>query len=131
MKNIYVENNSQSVSQVVRPKFYDLVNEIAHQIELPRLNCDQRLALEICKTVAEVLILSPEREMKIGDDILPVGLVQDVYRSLTAENVELVIESFKNVRTEVRNIKAYMRTALYNSAFEIGFHYLNQFECEL
>ena len=92
-----------------------------------RLNRTDPFYKELCLIIAEVLVMGQGASVKINGSLLPAQLVQDVYSKLCHDHVRLVFDNFHNVSYPVRNKKAYLRTALYNSFFEIESHFINAF----
>lgn len=122
------QNTSFSLSErmSVRLSFKDALTDVMRCVEYDCIRkIDQPSALELCKIITEVMLLNPDHEMQIGNDMIPVGVVQEIYLSLTAENIELVIENFRQRTELIKNKKAYLRASLYNTAFEIDAHYTN------
>ena len=85
------------------------------------------LALSLCKIITEILMLNPDSNITISGEVLPITLIQDIYREIRAEHLQLVIENLRNIKHEIKNKRAYMRTALYNAVFEIEIHDENLF----
>lgn len=75
--------------------------------------------------IAEVYLMSPDTPLYISGEKLDGYIVQEVFREITASHAELVIRSFNSAAYLVRNKKLYLRTALYNSVFELEAHYAN------
>ena len=86
---------------------------------------------EISLVMAEMWMLPEGQEIKINKETLTVGVVREVYGLIKREHVEFVLENFKNVTEKVFNTKAYLRTALYNSVFEMESSYGNQVKSDL
>lgn len=84
------------------------------------------LANEMCLIICEVLKLPPMALVRISRNDIPAEMVSDVFLYLTHEHIEFVIEKFKNITYEIKNKKTYLRTALYNSVFELETHYENK-----
>ena len=108
------------------------VFEILHEIEEKcEVNCfyeaDKPRAKEACLIIAEVMLLNPENEIRINGVLLSVAMVQDVYEKLTHEHIKYVLETISKCRYEIRNQKMYLRTALYNSVFQLENHYENEY----
>ena len=80
---------------------------------------------ELCYIIAEVYIIDPDSKIKIADEILDAYLVQEIFRELTLQHLELVESNFGDQTELIKNKRAYLRTALYNSVFEIEAHYTN------
>lgn len=74
---------------------------------------------ELAKIVAEVYMLSGSLEINIDGRELSCSAVKDIYRNLTADHIRYVVEKFNSLEYEVRNIKSFLRTMLYNSVFEL------------
>ena len=109
----------------VRPSFQAVLEDVKRQVAYDRFE-DRCGQIEgICKIIAEVLKLNPEGEMKMEEERIPVSMVQEVFRELQFEHVEFVLTKYESVTKLIRNKKAYIRTALYNSFFELEAHYTN------
>lgn len=80
---------------------------------------------ELCFIIAEVYLLKPDSTVRIAGEALDAEVVQEVFRELCHEHVRMVLDNFKSVTAVIHNKKAYFRTALYNSVFEVEAHYAN------
>ena len=58
--------------------------------------------------------------LKVGGVIRPAGDVQAVFSKIEKEHIVYVLEHYNEVPYRIRNPKQYLRTALYNSVFEIN-----------
>ena len=112
----------QSVSRTasIRRSFKDEITAVAKQLELYAVReTDKAFAYELCAIIAEVNLMRPEFRVKIGSEALEAGLVQEVFSCLTHDHLDRVMAAFNSCKNEIRNKKAYLRTALYNSVFEL------------
>ena len=115
-------------SRPVRPSFREAFRRAASQVELYKCTDifeRDHLLRELCYIIAEVYIIDPDSKVKISDEILDAYLVQEIFRELTLEHLRLVNDNFKDQIELIKNKRAYLRTALYNSVFEIEAHYTN------
>ena len=128
MKNSCLCGGQRQASQASRVgQFSAKLKEVQQRIEYTCIRRgDQPQALEICMIIAEVELLPDEYDIQIAGDKLPAWMVKEIFGKLGHDNVEMVIENFRHERREIRFKKSYFRTALYNSAFEIESHYINQ-----
>ncbi len=78
-----------------------------------------RQITEFCNNIADVLTLPPESLIVIGKEQRYASAVQEVYELLDERHIETVLENFNNVAYKIKNPKTYLRTALYNSYFEL------------
>lgn len=123
-KNGFFETQSQRQSQV--GFFPVMLEEAKKQIELKYFDSiDADAGEEIAMIIAEVYCLRNGSDISIGGEKVPVDLVAEVYRKLTKEHVEYVLDNFRQASYQIKHVKSYLRTALYNSVFEITSHYAN------
>lgn len=101
------------------------------KIELENFSiADRAFAAEITLIIAEVMRLPETAEIRIEGNRLSARMVQEVYAMIEKEHVEAVIRAYRNARYEIRHKKTYIRTALYNSVFEMESGVENQFSSE-
>ena len=68
-------------------------------------------------------LCSTSTTMRIGGDILPASAVKERYRQLDAEHIRYVIDGLRQTTTQIRNIRAYLLTTLYNAPLTMGPYY--------
>ena len=74
---------------------------------------------EFCSIIADVLTLPPKALIVIDGEQRYASTVQEVYKQLDERHIETVLENFNNIAYKIKNPKTYIRTALYNSYFEL------------
>ena len=87
---------------------------------------DKPQAKEICLIIAEIERLPDHYDVQIAGEKLPAEMVREIFRMAEHEHIELVIENFKKEMRTITFKKSYLRTAIYNSIFELESHYINQ-----
>lgn len=80
---------------------------------------NERLYGEICRIIADVYMHNPDRETVIDGEVTTYGYVQEIFCLLEAENVVAVVQALERYPREIRYKKAFVRTALYNTIFEL------------
>ena len=85
---------------------------------------------ELCLVIAEVLVLCHDSTLKVNGALISAHIVQDVFFRIRNDHIRLVFNNFRCVTQRIVNKKAYLRTALYNSIFEIESHFVNAFVCD-
>lgn len=127
MKNkvdFYLVDQSQSPVE----NFNKNLNTVKEQVELECFAPEQQgFAEEICFIITEINKLDPCAKVKIGGENYSADMVQAVYHRLTHEHIQLVMDNFSRIRYEIKHKKTYLRTALYNSVFELNAHWENQY----
>lgn len=115
---------SQGLSS--RQSFSEAIKRAEQQIDISSIeNANKNCVRELCYIIAEIYLMNPESRIKISGELLDVYLVQQVFGEITCDHVRLVIDNFNKNTNLVKNKKAYLRAALYNSVFEFEFHYKN------
>ena len=69
---------------------------------------------EIVSLLADT-VTSPAETVRINQINIPTDKVKWRLKQLTAEHIEYVISSLEKNTTEIKNMRAYLLTALYNS----------------
>jgi hypothetical protein len=109
-----------------RPSLREAVSRAEQQIERYAFaEHEQDRVRELCFIIAEVYMMNPEHVIRISGEDLDAALVKEVFGELRNEHVRLVLDNFKSVTDIVRYKKAYFRSALYHSVFELESHYAN------
>lgn len=80
---------------------------------------------ELCLIIAEILVKPPESIVRIRGAEMEAAIVQEVYRALGHEHIELVADNFSKQTQLIHKKTPYLQTALYNVLFEIDAHYTN------
>jgi hypothetical protein len=132
MNNNFINKNKLNDDvRPSRPSIFTELERVKEQVEFScfarfvetpsgkRLTEIEGIYNELCMIIAEVNILNPDKEIRIGGVDQPCYIVQEVYAKIHNTHVEFVVKNFKNVTSQVFNKKAYLRTALYNSVFEV------------
>ncbi len=74
---------------------------------------------EFCSIIADVLTLPPQTLIVIDGEQRYVATVQEVYKQLDERHIGVVLENYNKIAYRIKNPKTYIRTALYNSYFEL------------
>ncbi len=125
------EKNTSSLedclSRPVRPSFREAFRRAAKQVSLYECAAatERSRLRELCYIIAEVYIIDPGSKVRILDEILDAYLVQEIFGELTLDHLRLVHANFREQTDLIKNKRAYLRAALYNSVFEIEAHYAN------
>lgn len=88
-------------------------------------NTDREFANEIIMNIAEVFMIWDASPVKVAGEQIDGYIIKQVFAELKEEHVQLVIDNYRKIDYIVNYKKSYIRTALYNSVFEIEAHYTN------
>ena len=93
---------------------YDIVAE-NNRNDKDRLDEIVEIMTECVSTAKEKLI--------IGKEELPAQAVKKRFLKLDSEHIEYILLSLKRNTTKIKNIKAYLRTVIYNAPMTISNYY--------
>ncbi len=122
---VKVKSKSSQVQQIRRAEqkskpFSELLADIEEQIEIECFEkCDRRQAEEIALIIAEVMKLPDDCAVRIAGNDLPAEMVASIFTRIENDHVIEVMRHYQEATYEIKNTKTYLRTALYNSVFEI------------
>ena len=68
-------------------------------------------------------ICSKKQTIRIAGEDLPAELVRDRMLAIESQHIEYVLECFAENTTNIRNIKSYLLTAIFNAPTTIGSYY--------
>ena len=103
---------------------YDCEKEIETNIEYDRL-CRQFACEDVDEIVALIVdtLCATRPTIRIGGDYISAAVVRERFFRLTYEHLEYVFECLRRNTTEIRNIRGYLLTALYNALDTMGHYY--------
>lgn len=110
--SIYRSDRSEIEDEVREQIDYEL---IAEQYPYDDPECILELICEVLSCTAG--------SIKIGSENLPSGKVKARFRRLNHEHIAYVLDSLRENTTQIKNIRAYLLTALYNAPLTIGPYY--------
>jgi len=128
-QSIISENNSEKYSDLIdgidvinKRKLYKAI--IRNNIDYETLLCSQDAAQvdEIVEIILEV-VCSPKEHIRINSTDIESKTVKERLLNLNQTHIEYVIHSLNQNTTQVKNIKAYLLTMLYNSKATISNYY--------
>lgn len=73
---------------------------------------------DMCRVMAEVYMMPPSATIRINGEDLEAGMVAEVFQEITQEMAGERAEELQGVLPDVKCLKAYLRSALYNKVFE-------------
>ena len=114
IKNDYYQNDLNNIYPSIR--YEDAVEDIRNQIEYDVLaeRGYGSVLDEIVSLLADT-VTSAAETVRINQIDIPKEKVRWRLKQLTAEHIEYVISSLEKNTTEIKNMRAYLLTALYNS----------------
>ena len=113
--------NTQNSPGQGRVGFRELTKRVKLQVEAETFPVRDRAQVdELCYIIAEIYSLHESAQVRIDGEQYSAATIAEVFSLLTAEHLQYVIEHFNNLTYHVTHKKAYLRTALYYSVFELA-----------
>lgn len=117
--NIVKKSQSESKSGRVK-NLLEYLYEIQEQVSFSEFESEEKKQVrELCLIIAEVMKLPDTYDVKINGEKLPASIVKDVFALIEISHICHVLENFSKLSYTVNHTKTYLRTALYNSVFEV------------
>lgn len=104
-----------------RMSFKEAITKAEDQIgfhEYSRQHACYGILHDMCRVMAEVYMMAPTATIRINGEDLEAGMVAEVFGEITQEMAEERAEELRGVLPDVKCLKAYLRSALYNKVFE-------------
>ena len=97
-------------------------DNIEYDILLQDMKFDHDRLNEIVDIILETLCTS-RKKIRIAGDDYPAELVKSKFMKLNSEHIRFVLDCMSENTTKIRNIKQYMKAALFNAPSTIGSYY--------
>ncbi len=111
------ENKNNSLS---RPSFYEILDAVKVNTEIETFGInDSEFAEEIARIITEVLTLDSRGTSYVGGETISTLCLQELFLTLTHDHIQYVIRKYRQITYPIKKKKSYLRTALYNSLFEM------------
>ena len=106
-------------------------NEIEQYRALIEENIDYDILLEEIVGLMTDTVCSSRSHIRVAGSDFPAEVVKSRLLKLNAEHIRFVFDCLKKNTTEIRNIRQYLLTALYNAPVSINSHYAAQVNHDL
>ena len=100
----------------------NIMENIEYDITRRQLGYDADILDEIVDIMVDT-VCSTKPMIRIGGQDFPLEVVKSRLLKLNSEHISYVVSSLKSNTTKVRNIRAYLLTALYNAPTTISSYY--------
>ena len=125
--NYYNNTEYNNTNLSIREKMDGYIKIIQKNIEYsPTRYFDKReqeLFDELYNIICDIVCIEGRDVVRINGADYPISVVRSIYLKLNSGHIEYVMTSMKENRTEIKNIRNYLISSLYNSYFTIGHYY--------
>ena len=126
-------NNSLNKYQSINLDEMDAMDEreryaelIRDNLELDILSRDQRFDIDRVNELVEIMldvVCSTSPTIRINGEDMPQQVVKSRFLKLNSSHIEYVLQAMNDNPSEIRNIRAYLLSALYNSTLTLDNYY--------
>ena len=118
------EDGSMDFSIQTANVYADIIrSNIAYDILRNRPHVNTELLDEIYALICSVVSMPQKKPIRINGVEYPYQLVQAKFLKLRATHIEYVMETMKKTNSDIKNIRGYLLTVLWNSVDTINFYY--------
>lgn len=106
--------------------FHAVRETVRSRIDYPALIHDRQIDKDLIDSLVELIagvLLSGKESVKIAGEYIPLFRVQERFRQLSMQHIQYVLFCMKETSTAIRDIHAYLLTALYQAPETIAFYY--------
>ena len=126
-------NDSLSKYQSINPDGMDMMDERSEYEEIIRENLDYNILCQDPKfdkdrfrEIMDIMldaVCSTAPTIRINGEDMPQQVVKSRFLKLNSSHIEYVLEAMNKNPSDIRNIRAYLLTALYNASLTIDNYY--------
>ena len=112
--NSCVENqNVENYREIIKENIsYDYLCDVEDTDEV---NC-------IVDIITDVVCADEKSEMRVAKRNIPVSILKSLFLKLSESHIQYVLANLRKTSTDIRNIKAYLITSLYNAMQTLQLH---------
>ena len=114
-----ISDGTDKIQISEREDYRDIIRE---NIEYDCLSEDKARVDELVEIMLDV-VCSAKSTTRVNGEEIPTGTVRSRFLKLTHEHIKYVLTSLGNNTSDVRNIRAYLITALYNAPVTMDSYY--------
>ena len=92
---------------------------------------DEQLYYQLCKIIAEVMNKPDNVKYRINKELISASKIKEVFALIRQQELNHVIERFREIDYPVRSQQAYLIAALYNAVFESESAQINEIYCDM
>ena len=92
--------------------------KVRDNIELDLLCRNQPESAPVMQEIYELVVETIQLRspiLRLGNNLFPMALVRERLLQLTSEHIRFVLDGLRNLRTDVKNLKKYLLTMLFNA----------------
>ena len=114
----YYANKEKQNTDPILSEGESVRTKVRDNIELDLLCHNQPESAPVMQEIYELVVETIQLRgpvLRLGNNLFPMALVRERLLQLTSEHIRFVLDGLRNLRTDVKNIKKYLLTMLFNA----------------
>ena len=116
--NKEIQNKEKQNTDPILSEGESVRTKVRDNIELDLLCRNQPESAPVMQEIYELVVETIQLRspiLRLGNNLFPMALVRERLLQLTSEHIRFVLDGLRNLRTDVKNLKKYLLTMLFNA----------------
>ena len=116
--NKEIQNKEKQNTDSILSEGESVRTKVRDNIELDLLCHNQPESAPVMQEIYELVVETIQLRspvLRLGNNLFPMALVRERLLQLTSEHIRFVLDGLRNLRTDVKNLKKYLLTMLFNA----------------
>ena len=116
--NKEIQNKEKQNTDPILSEGESVRTKVRDNIELDLLCHNQPESAPVMQEIYELVVETIQLRssvLRLGNNLFPMALVRERLLQLTSEHIRFVLDGLRNLRTDVKNLKKYLLTMLFNA----------------
>ncbi len=112
----------------------DVLASIKNNIDYEEIKRDGEYSIDAVNNIVELIssvVVSGKKSLVVGKESINAQMVKDVLMALERKHIEYVIDCVSRFEGEIKNINAYLLTALYNARNTVDIYWQQKLNREI
>ena len=114
----YYANKEKQNTDPILSEGESVRTKVRDNIELDLLCHNQPESAPVMQEIYELVVETIQLRspvLRLGNNLFPMALVRERLLQLTSEHIRFVLDGLRNLHTDVKNLKKYLLTMLFNA----------------
>ena len=116
--NKEIQNKEKQNTDLILSEGEAVRTKVRDNIELDLLCRNQPESAPVMQEIYELVVETIQLRspvLRLGSNLFPMALVRERLLQLTSEHIRFVLDGLRNLHTDVKNLKKYLLTMLFNA----------------
>ena len=116
--NKEIQNKEKQNTDLILSESETVRTKVRDNIELDLLCRNQPESAPVMQEIYELVVETIQLRspvLRLGNNLFPMALVRERLLQLTSEHIRFVLDGLRNLHTDVKNLKKYLLTMLFNA----------------